>query len=129
MVIGLYGLRQDAFLLLTPRQEEAVVKLMPPERSTPWKKLDVSVVHWLILHNIMEINTLEKENACLGYTQDALEAACRVDSGEYQLAFFLNLPSMSSVMSIADAGDRMSQKTTYFYPKLPTGMVINPLWE
>jgi uncharacterized protein (DUF1015 family) len=126
-VIGLYGLRQDAFLLLTPREE--AVGMMPSERSACWKELDVSILHCIILRNLMEINTSEKEKVCLGYTQDALEATHRVDSGEYQLTFLLNLPSVSSVLSIADASDRMPQKTTYFYPKLPAGMVMNPLWD
>ena len=50
-----------------------------------------------------------------------------VDSGEYQLAFLLNPALISSMLAVADSGTRMPQKSTYFHPKTPAGLVINPL--
>jgi uncharacterized protein (DUF1015 family) len=51
-----------------------------------------------------------------------------VESGEYALAFLLNPTSPQRVLEVADSGERMPQKTTYFYPKIPTGLVMNPLY-
>jgi len=50
-----------------------------------------------------------------------------VDSGKYQIAFFLNPTRMEQIKSVAGAGLRMPQKSTFFYPKLLSGLVINPL--
>jgi len=49
----------------------------------------------------------------------------KVDSGEYPVAFFMNPPRVKEVKEIALSGERMPPKTTFFYPKLLTGMVIN----
>ena len=50
-----------------------------------------------------------------------------MESGQYALAFFLNPTPTERVLEVADAGERMPQKSTYFYPKLPTGLVMYPL--
>ena len=55
------------------------------------------------------------------------EAIEMVDSGKYQIAFFLNPTRMEQVKKAAGAGLRMPQKSTFFYPKLLSGLVINPL--
>ena len=52
-----------------------------------------------------------------------------MDAGEHQLSILLNPTPISSVMAVADQGVRMPQKSTYFHPKTPTGLVINPLWD
>jgi len=91
--------------------------------------LDVSLLHWVILPQMLGIDSAEKEESCLAYTRDGLEALSAVDSEVYQLAFLLNPAPISSVLAVADAGLRMPPKSTYFYPKTPTGLVINPLWE
>jgi uncharacterized protein (DUF1015 family) len=45
------------------------------------------------------------------------------------MAFFLNPIRILSVLDTADAGKRLPQKSTYFYPKTPAGLVINPVWD
>lgn len=127
--LGLYGLSRDGFCLLHPKDRRALLETMPTERSLPWKELDVSLLHWVVLRGLLGIEQRQREKEFLEYTQDGYEAICRVDSGEYQLAFLLNPVPLSSVLAIADAGDRMPQKSTHFYPKLPTGLVMNPVWD
>jgi uncharacterized protein (DUF1015 family) len=83
----------------------------------------------MVLRQMLGIDSPEMEEDCLEYTRDGLETLSRVDSGEYQLAFLLNPTPISSVLAVADAGTRMPQKSTYFYPKTPAGLVINPLWD
>lgn len=127
IAIGLYGLEKNRFCILLPRDRVNLQSMMPSDHSPLWKDLDVAILHWIILRQIMAIDTPQKEE-CVDYTQDGLEAINLVDSGEYQLAFFMNPIPISMVLEVADAGDRMPQKFTYFYPKLPTGLVIHPLW-
>jgi uncharacterized protein (DUF1015 family) len=78
---------------------------------------------------MLGIDTPQREIECLEYTRDGLEAVDLVDSGKYQLAFLMNPIPISSILAVADAGERMPPKSTYFYPKLPTGLVVHPLWD
>ena len=126
---GVYGLAKDRLCLLHPRKESAVQNLMPRERSREWKSLDVSMLHWLVVRQMLGIDTPQKEAACLEYTRDGVEATERVDTGDCQLAFLMNPIPISRVLAVADAGERMPPKSTYFYPKLPTGLVMYPLWD
>ena len=128
IAIGLYGLNKQRLCLLTPRERATLQGLLPSNHSQDWKDLNVTLLHYVILPQIIGIDTPQKEENCLGYTHDAQEAINRVDSGEYQLAFLMNPVSIPSVLTVADAGDRMPPKSTYFYPKLPTGLVMYPLW-
>ncbi|MGQ9497072.1 MAG: DUF1015 domain-containing protein [Desulfotomaculales bacterium] len=124
---GLYAGR-DRLYILKLRGDVPVQRLLPQDRSPAWRELDVAVLHHLVLHRILGIGPRECENGkALAYTRDAEGALRRVDGGEYRLAFFLNPTRVEEVVAVAEAGDRMPQKSTYFYPKLITGLVINPL--
>lgn len=129
VTIGVYGLVENRFCLFYPRKESALQNLMPLERSREWKYLDVSILHWMILRQMLGIDTPQKESTYLEYTRDGMEAIEQVDSGKSQLSFLLNPIPISRVLAIADAGERMPPKSTYFYPKLPTGLVMYPLWD
>jgi uncharacterized protein (DUF1015 family) len=63
----------------------------------------------------------------LGYTQSAEEALSLVRSGEYDIAFLLRPTPVDQVKAVAAAGETMPPKSTYFYPKVPSGLVFNPL--
>lgn len=125
---GLYGLEGRKYLLLTPHDVSALYEMLPPERPLAWRKLDVSLLHGIILEGMLGIDNPEKERECLKYSPDDGEVIRKVDEGEAQLAVFLNPASIASVVAVADAGDRMPQKSTYFYPKTAAGLVMNPLW-
>jgi uncharacterized protein (DUF1015 family) len=56
------------------------------------------------------------------------KTARKVDEEGYQLAFFLNPTPVEHLRMITEAGLKMPQKSTYFYPKLISGLVINPLF-
>jgi uncharacterized protein (DUF1015 family) len=127
--IGVYGLDGKLLRLLLPREEAKLDEMLPQERSQEWRNLDVALLHWIILRRMMGVDTPQKEEKRLAYTENEREAISRVDSGEYQLAFLTNPIPVSSVLAVADAGDRMPSKSTYFYPKLPTGLVMYPLWD
>jgi len=63
----------------------------------------------------------------LDYTRDWSEAVCAVQSGEANCAFMLNPTRVSEIRDVAAAGDKMPQKSTYFYPKIITGLTVNML--
>ena len=63
----------------------------------------------------------------LVYTRDEGEAVAAVDSGAADCAFLLNPTRVEEIRDVAAAGEKMPQKSTYFYPKLITGMVMNAL--
>ncbi|GAW92860.1 DUF1015 domain-containing protein [Calderihabitans maritimus] len=125
-VFGLYLNRTTYLLTLRPHVD--VETLGPSEKSTAWKRLPVTVLHTLILEKLLGISKEQRESHTnLTYTRDEAQAVAAVDDGSHQMAFFLTAPHLEDVVQVADAGDKMPQKSTYFYPKLTTGLVINPL--
>ena len=125
VAFGLYGLHKGYLYLIRKRKD--VQWLPPPEIPKTWGDLDVGILHGLILREMLGVDSLEGE--CLDYTHTGEEAMSQVDSGEYQLAFLLNPTPVESILTTADKGIRMPRKSTYFYPKIPAGLVINPLWD
>lgn len=92
------------------------------------QRLDVSVLHALVLERIFEITSEQiKAGGLIEYTIDALGALGNVGPGTGNGAFMMNPPAISDVEAVADAGAVMPEKSTYFYPKLLTGLVLNPL--
>lgn len=99
-----------------------------PEKSEASRQLDVSVLHTLVLERILGI---DKENMAnqknLTYTRSQEEALESVENGTSQCAFILNPTRVEEIGAVAAAGEKMPQKSTYFYPKLITGLVMNNL--
>lgn len=125
VAFGLYGLHKGYLYLIRKRKDAQW--LPPPGIPQAWGGLDVGILHGLILREMLDVDSLEGE--CLEYTHDGGKAISQVDSGEYQLAFLLNPTPVESILATADKGIRMPPKSTYFYPKMPAGLVINPLWD
>ncbi len=103
-----------------------------PEMSGAAASLDVNVLHKLILEKHLGIG--EKELASqsnIEYVKDigdAIDASiAKVDGGSSQAVFFMNPTKIEQVQAVAAAGEKMPQKSTFFYPKVFTGLVINKL--
>ena len=113
--------------LLTLR-DIAVMSEVLPDLSPASQQLDVSVLHSLILERTMGI---DKENMAnqinLTYTKFFEEAIVSVDKGDFQCSFILNPTRVTEIRDVAAAGEKMPQKSTYFYPKMITGMVMNDI--
>jgi uncharacterized protein (DUF1015 family) len=124
-----FGLAMAAHrLVLRVRNPDAIARRMPPGSPVSWRSLDAAVLDAIVLGGVLGI---DQESAArdgsLTFTHDGDEALRLVDSGEWDVAFLLSAASIEQVLSMADAGERMPQKSTYFYPKLPAGLVMNPL--
>jgi uncharacterized protein (DUF1015 family) len=122
------GLEPSALHLLILKDRAAIERLMPADQPESWKRLDVSVLQYAILDHIFGIDDAALvAGGAVSYTQDARLACANVDSGAASVAFLLNATPVDQVLAVSDDGGRMPQKSTFFYPKLPTGLVMNTL--
>ena len=124
--LGLHLKGRSYSLRLKPG--EAHLSAMDAERSAAYNGLDVTILHTLILERHLGIGPAElAAGGHVAYTIDAAEAFAKVDAGDYDAAFLLRSTPVQQVQQVAAAGDKMPQKSTYFYPKLITGLVLRPL--
>jgi len=98
------------------------------ERSEAWRKLDLSVLHYIILQKLLGLSGryLESQKN-ISFAKNAEETLALVDRGESAIAILVNPPRVSEVIKVAQAGDQMPQKGTHFYPKPRAGAVIYDL--
>jgi len=122
------GGRFTLLTLVNPRAMAAV----EPAHGEAWRSLDVAVLHSLILERILGIDRAKlaaKTN--LDYLKDngeaIAEAVARIDAGKAQCVLVMNPTSVGQVAAVAGCGEKMPQKSTFFHPKLYTGMVFMPL--
>jgi uncharacterized protein (DUF1015 family) len=120
------GMRDaHGFALLRPRNLDALRPLFT-NKPPLWHTLDVAILHVGILEALLGIDEVRlREEANVTYWREPKKAAELVQAGQAQLAFFLNPTDVKDVKAIADARSRMPQKSTDFYPKLLSGIVIN----
>jgi uncharacterized protein (DUF1015 family) len=99
-----------------------------PQAHEEVRKLDVAVLHALFLDEILGITSqMVRSGDNISYTIDGRAALAGVASGAAAAAFLLSPPTVYDVEKVSDAGTTMPEKSTYFYPKLQTGLLINPL--
>ena len=124
--VGVY--LQGQSYIATVRAGTSHLSAMDAERSAAYNALDVSVLHTLMMERLLGIGAAElAAGGHVLYTIHAKDAIEKVDKGEAQIAFLLRSTLVSQVQEVAAAGDKMPQKSTYFYPKLVTGLVVRPL--
>jgi uncharacterized protein (DUF1015 family) len=121
---GALGLDEGRLHLLTLSDTAAVHTLMPPGSKT-WQALDVNVLEYAVLRAALGIEGGAGD--VIDYTQDAARAHREVEAGRWPLAFLMNETKVSQMIAVADAKEKMPPKSTYFYPKLATGLVLNTL--
>jgi uncharacterized protein (DUF1015 family) len=100
--------------------------------SNSWKSLDVSVLHKLVLEELLGLNDEQLAGGgnveYIKDTNNAIdESIAEIDKGRKQAAFFMNPVKMEQLKAVIDAGEKMPQKSTYFFPKIYSGLTINKL--
>lgn len=90
------------------------------------RALDVNVLHALVFRTLLDLAP-EREERLVRFVQDAGEAVTRVLSGECSLAFLLNSTPMWQVQAVGEAGETMPQKSTFFHPRIPSGLVFREI--
>ena len=125
--MGLYMKNVNKFYLLKLREnvDEILDEYKVPEVLKTW---DLIVLHKAIISKELGY-TQEEQMAQDGilYIKQEEEAFDMIDSGKAEASFIMAYPKIQDIKRISEAGERMPQKSTYFYPKLLSGLVINPL--
>lgn len=117
-------LSATGFTLLKLRRDRDRASLFAGQPPL-WENLDVAILHTVILDRMLGINEERlREESNLHYLREATTGVESIRAGEGQAFFLLNPTPVRAVQAIADARSRMPQKSTDFYPKLPTGMTI-----
>jgi uncharacterized protein (DUF1015 family) len=108
------------------REGAAVLSRPRSEGASPRDSLDVVVLQEEVLARAGADAEAIREGA-LGYTRSIDEVDRAVVAGDALLGFCVNPATTAEMMAVADAGDVMPQKSTYFYPKVPTGLLLSPV--
>jgi len=127
---GIYS-SGNAFHVAVLKDKQAM-DAVAPEKSGHWKALDVSVLHKLVLEKLLGIGEKQLAGGTkLEYVKDTDnaidESIAKVDRKQRQAAFFMNPVKMQQIQMVTAAGEKMPQKSTYFYPKIYTGLTIEKL--
>ncbi len=117
---GFYSCKQSLILKL---KDLKLMKKILPDRSKEYQNLDVAILHNLLIEHILGIK-LEKVEDHIRYQRGIEETLKRVDSNEFQFAFLMNPTRPEQVRDVATNKERMPQKSTDFYPKLISGLVL-----
>lgn len=124
-LLGAYFRADSRYLALRVRDSETMQHLTP-DMGPELRSLDVTTLHALLMEHILGVSTRDAVNTdAVAYTHDAAEALAEVESGGCQAAFILNPPTAGEMIAVSLKGEKMPQKSTYFFPKLVTGLVIH----
>ncbi len=123
-VFGMYS-GNSKYYLLTLKNEQILDKVLEEKHTRKWKKLDVAILHSLIIDYLLHVKGTDSEiQAHIEHIKDEDEAIELVNSKHFQLAFFLNPTKLDQIKDISSQGEVLPQKSTFFYPKLLSGLVM-----
>ena len=109
-------------------RDHRALEVAAPTTPAVVRELDVSILHALVFDRIFGVQPAAiKAGGNLEYTIDADGALDAVSAGRADGAFLMNPPSIEDVECVSDSGATMPEKSTYFFPKLITGLFMNPL--
>jgi uncharacterized protein (DUF1015 family) len=112
-------------------RDPALADAVLADHSEPYRRLDTAVLEALVLKGALGMTDEDIDHlAGLGYAR-SFDAALNlvVGTGEYDAAFFMAPTPVTEVQAVAAAGESMPPKSTYFFPKVPTGLIFNPLTD
>ncbi|MCE5324782.1 MAG: DUF1015 domain-containing protein [Planctomycetaceae bacterium] len=122
---GAIGATDGRELWVAVLKDPAAMEQAAPTQCPAWRELDVAVLQTLIVDGALKAFRTDKTE--VRYTPDGNKALAACTAGEAQLSLLLQGTRLDQVKAVALAGQSMPHKSTYFYPKLATGMVIKPL--
>lgn len=119
------GLAATGQLLVATVLDAALIERYAPDLAPVVRELDVAVLDTVLLRGLLGIDpTAEAQAGRVIYTHDDREALAALDQGA-EAVFFMKPPRMEDLLAVAAAGEVMPQKSTYFYPKLLSGLVFH----
>jgi uncharacterized protein (DUF1015 family) len=125
--IGYLDARERRPRMLTLRDPEVAAAALPG-KPQPYRDLDTAVLEGVVLRGALGMTEDDISHLRgLDYARDTAQARDRVELGDADAAFFMRGTPVEQVRAVAAAGESMPPKSTYFFPKVLTGMVFNPL--
>jgi len=118
--LGMY--KDKKFYLLRLKNKKILDKEIL-DKPKEYRSLDVTILNYIVLKRILGLDLEDKEK--IKFNPNTDELISRVDNDNSSVAFFLNPVKIGQLVSIAQAGERMPPKSTYFYPKVFAGLLIN----
>ncbi|MFP4143666.1 MAG: DUF1015 domain-containing protein [Phycisphaeraceae bacterium] len=126
--VGLYDPSAEQPLAIATTTDPDPLARRFPDQSDAWRQLDVAIVQHLIVEDICQPSFCQEgEEVAWKFPHDIEEVARLTGEDDFQLGLVLRPTPLEAVQQISEAGELMPQKSTFFYPKLATGLVINPL--
>ena len=129
--MGIYDPKTDRVVVVRPVEQDPLGKISNDPalagKSGPWRQLDVAILQHLIFDRIVAPAFSQGQAMQWAFPHVAHEVREMCQSGQYQAGFVLQSTPLESVRQLCNANELMPQKSTFFYPKLATGMVINSL--
>ena len=123
--LGIYTAGDNAWTLIRLNdQGRARMQQLAPNHSPAWRSLGASILHHLLIGNLLAGKPDAPPPKYAHQLSDVVDGIC---SGGYQMAALVMPPTIDDIRTVSDAGERMPTKSTYFFPKLSSGMVLNPL--
>ena len=108
----------EGCFVITPNDDRTLIDLIKTDDSQNLKTLDVSILHRVIFEKCLDVQGLDR----ISYTRDANEAISWATSDA--VSFLMNPPSVEDMKIIALGGEKMPQKSTYYFPKILSGLVM-----
>jgi uncharacterized protein (DUF1015 family) len=109
-------------------KDQAIADEALADHAPPYRRLDTAVLEALILKGALKMTDEDIDHLSgLGYARDFEQAVALVEGADYDAAFFMAPTPVERVQQVAAAGESMPPKSTYFFPKVPTGLLFNPL--
>jgi uncharacterized protein (DUF1015 family) len=126
-VIGTSFKRDPRYLILRLKNKR-IMQRLAKDLSAPLRELDVSTLHLLILEHILGMTADEQvKGENIRYSQDEEFVLQALEKEDYQAAFILNATKTEEIQAIVASDEKMPQKSTYFYPKLLSGLIVNQI--
>jgi uncharacterized protein (DUF1015 family) len=121
-VLGMY--KDKRYWLLRLKNVKILDNIIK-DKPVDYRSLDVSILNYVVLQIALGVDSADKGH--IDFSSDAEEFMEKVDNQPNHIAFFLNPVKIDQIVSIALSGEKMPPKSTYFYPKVLSGLLINPL--
>ncbi len=130
--IGVYDPINDRAIVLRPKADDPLAEFADDAalagKSAAWRQLDVAILHHLVFERIVQPEFVGAGGKMhWAYPHEAREVAALCRGGLFRAGFLLQPTPLTAVRDLCNANELMPQKSTFFYPKLATGLVINPL--
>jgi uncharacterized protein (DUF1015 family) len=124
-LIGASFKRDPRYLILRLKNKR-IMQRLAKDLSAPLRELDVTTLHLLVLEHILGLAPDRQVGGeTIRYSQDEEAVLQALEKEDFQAAFILNPPKAQEILTIATGDEKMPQKSTYFYPKLPSGLIVN----